>query len=69
MGPRRARRRGIVVGAAVASSRNKKAQVAASQQPAAEPVANTEDNSIDQLKQLAQLKDQGILTQEEFDAR
>lgn len=68
MGPRRARRRGMVVGAAVASSRNKKSQAVSPQQPAAN-TASTDDNSIEQLKQLADLKDQGILTQEEFDAK
>jgi predicted Zn-dependent peptidase len=57
----------MVVGAAVASSRNNKKQ-AAPQQPAASP-ASTSDDSIEQLKQLAELKDQGILTQEEFDAK
>lgn len=37
------------------------------QQQAPEPAAN--DDSVAQLQQLAQLKDQGILTQEEFDAK
>jgi hypothetical protein len=60
----------MVVGAAVASSRNNKKQAAAAppQQPAASP-ASTSDDSIDQLKQLAELKDQGVLTQDEFDAK
>jgi hypothetical protein len=61
----------MVVGAAIASSRNNKAQAAAApQQPVpAQPAAGADDNSIEQLKQLAELKDQGILTQEEFDAK
>jgi membrane protease subunit (stomatin/prohibitin family) len=36
-------------------------------QPA--PAAGPSQDSIAQLKQLAELKDQGILTQEEFDAQ
>ena len=36
--------------------------------PAAAP-ANDTDDQIAQLQQLAQLKDQGILTQAEFDAK
>jgi hypothetical protein len=31
--------------------------------------APTQDNSISQLKQLAELKDQGIITEEEFAAK
>jgi membrane protease subunit (stomatin/prohibitin family) len=44
---------------------------AAQQQPVQQaPVQNTaEDDTVTQLQQLAQLKDQGILTQEEFDAK
>lgn len=41
------------------------AQEEAPQQQYAEPV----DQTTAQLQQLAQLKDQGILTQEEFDAK
>ncbi|NCU38193.1 SHOCT domain-containing protein [Candidatus Saccharibacteria bacterium] len=68
MGLRRARRQGMVVGAAVASSRAKNA--AAAQQPAPASVPNASSGTdIDQIKQLAELKDQGILTQEEFDAK
>lgn len=39
--------------------------------PASEPVsvANDTEDQIAQLQQLAQLKDQGILTQAEFDAK
>jgi membrane protease subunit (stomatin/prohibitin family) len=42
------------------------------QQPAAAapaPAAGPSDDAISKLKELAQLKDQGILTQEEFDAQ
>lgn len=65
LGRRSARRRGMVMGAAIASSRAKKAAPAApSQQTAATPPSETE-----QLKQLAELRDQGILTEEEFAAK
>ena len=37
--------------------------------PAPAPSAGPDDDSIGKLKQLADLKDQGILTQEEFDAQ
>ena len=37
--------------------------------PAPAPSAGPDDASIAKLKQLADLKDQGILTQEEFDAQ
>lgn len=67
---RSARRRGAILGAAVASSRANKR--AATQQQATQhtpaPAQDT-DASIAQLKQLAELKDQGVLTQEEFDAK
>ena len=35
----------------------------------AAPVADDTNSQIAELQQLAQLKDQGILTQEEFDAK
>jgi hypothetical protein len=35
--------------------------------PAAPAAGGLSDDAMEQLKQLAQLKDQGILTQEEFD--
>jgi hypothetical protein len=35
----------------------------------AQPVPAAQDDTAAQLQQLAQLKDQGILTQEEFDAK
>jgi membrane protease subunit (stomatin/prohibitin family) len=37
--------------------------------PPTAPAAGPDDDSIAKLKQLADLKDQGILTQEEFDAQ
>lgn len=47
-------------------------QAAAEQQTeyaAQQPVSDDTNDQIVQLQQLAQLKDQGILTQEEFDAK
>lgn len=38
-------------------------------EPAAQPVVNDTDEQIAQLQQLAKLKDQGVLTQAEFDAK
>ncbi len=79
MGPgfRMGRRRGLVVGAAVGSavarnSANKQAeaaaQAAAPQAQAPAPASDTDDQFA-QLEKLGQLKAQGILTQEEFDAK
>ena len=39
------------------------------EQQVAAPVAQPVDDTTSQLQQLAALKDQGILTQEEFDAK
>ena len=39
------------------------------QEAAPQPAASGGDDTVAQLQQLAQLKDQGILTQEEFDAK
>lgn len=72
LGHRSARRRGMVMGAAIASSRSRKqpaaAPVAATPSPAPVQPVSTGDN-IEQLKQLAELRDQGILTEEEFAAK
>lgn len=38
------------------------------QQPAS-PAPSTQDEQFEQLEKLGQLKEQGILTQEEFDAK
>jgi membrane protease subunit (stomatin/prohibitin family) len=64
---RRTRRRSLIVGAAIGSSRARKS--AAAQVPAQPTATPTTDDSIAQLKQLSELKDQGILTQAEFDAK
>ena len=70
LGHRSARRRGMVVGAAVASSRSKKQQAAAAPTAAPAPTpAPSTDDSVEQLKKLAELRDQGILTEDEFTAK
>jgi len=80
MGPRfrMGRRRGLLVGAAVgASVANSRAKSQAAeanmqaqqqQQPAAAPVESTTDQFAE-LEKLGQLRDQGILTDAEFDAK
>jgi len=45
------------------------AQQAAPAPPPAAPVAPASTSTIDQLKELAELKSQGILTEEEFAAQ
>ena len=65
LGHRSARRRGMVMGAAMASSRSRKQQAAA---PAPAPSAPS-DTTVEQIKQLAELRDQGILTEEEFSSK
>ncbi len=55
------------MGAAIASSRSKK-QVSAVDKPVvATPQAG--GDAIEQIKQLAELRDKGILTEEEFSAK
>lgn len=67
---RSARRRGMLMGAAISSSRSKKqAAISATQQPAsAQPSAPDNENPshIEEIKQLAELHSKGILTDEEF---
>jgi hypothetical protein len=70
-------RTAAVVGTANAVSHNQQQrwanqqqeQVAAQPQAAPSPAASDTSVQIAELQQLAQLKDQGILTQEEFDAK
>jgi hypothetical protein len=61
----------MMMGAAISSSRNKKREVSAAPAPAAPTETPTADSGFDaeKLRQLAELKEQGILTQEEFDAK
>lgn len=65
---RRSRRRGMVMGAAIASSRNNRGS-AQPQAPVAPVQPSTTDDSIEQIKKLAELRDQGILTDAEFEAK
>lgn len=78
MGPRfrMGRRRGLIVGAAVggavAHNQANKQQAAQAQEAAnSQSVAPATDTNqqFSELEKLGQLKDQGILTQEEFDAK
>jgi membrane protease subunit (stomatin/prohibitin family) len=68
-------RTAAVVGTANAVSHRQQVRWADQQQaqqaPAPQPVAAApaQDDTVAELQQLAQLKDQGILTQEEFDAK
>ncbi len=67
---RSARRRGMFMGAAIAKSRAKSSTPTATPtapQPAPPVVDHSE--AIAQVKQLAELRDQGILTEEEFTAK
>lgn len=64
---RRGRRRGLVVGAAVGSAaarRNNNQQ----QQPEPAPQISADDQ-MQQLEKLGQLKAEGILTEDEFQAK
>ena len=69
MGPRgrRARRRGLIVGAAVGSAAARRG--AANDQQAQDSDAASSDGQIAQLEKLGQLRDQGILTEDEFQAK
>jgi len=69
-------RTAVVAGTATAVSNNvsrRQAQRWASEEPqqyaAPQPAPVSSEDNIAQLQQLAALKDQGILTQEEFDAK
>lgn len=71
-GHRQARRRGMVVGAAVTSSRARKQAAASPAEPAvvqATSQSATTEDTVSQLKQFAELRDQGVLTEEEFNAK
>ena len=70
LGHRSARRRGMVMGAAMASSRSRKQQAAAPAPAQAAPAPSApSDTTVEQIKQLAELRDQGILTEEEFSSK
>lgn len=70
LGHRSARRRGMVMGAAMASSRSRKQQAAAPAPAQAAPAPSApSDTTVERIKQLAELRDQGILTEEEFSSK
>ncbi len=52
-----------------AQQEEQQAQQAAPPAPAPPPAGGGEESMIDQLKQLGELKEQGILTEEEFAAQ
>lgn len=66
-------RTAVISGTATAVSNNvsrRQAQRWSEEQPAQAPAPVEQvDSTTEQLQQLAQLKDQGILTQDEFDAK
>lgn len=69
---RRSTRRGMIMGAAISSSRANKraaAQAQAAAQPQTQPAAPSTDDAIAQVQKLAELRDQGILTDAEFEAK
>jgi hypothetical protein len=71
MGPggfrRRGRRRGLVVGAAVGAAAARRN--ADNNQPQDNAQTNTADDQMAQLEKLGKLKTEGILTEEEFQAK
>jgi membrane protease subunit (stomatin/prohibitin family) len=65
-------RTAVIAGTATHVSNNvsrRQANRWAAEEQAQAPQAPPQDDTAAQLQQLAQLKDQGILTQEEFDAK
>ena len=64
------RRAAMVGGVAYHAGKKVESQPAAAPAPAAAaPAGGLSDAAIAQLKELAELKDAGVLTQEEFDER
>ena len=61
----------MLMGAAIASSRSKKQTAAKTGAPASEPAASApaSDDTVAEIKRFAELRDQGILTEEEFAAK
>lgn len=65
-------RTAVIAGTATHVSNNvsrRQAEKWAAEDQAAQPAAAPVDDTTAQLQQLAQLRDQGILTQEEFDTK
>jgi hypothetical protein len=71
MGPggfrRRGRRRGLVAGAMIGSAAARRNQDSQETNVPSQPAS--QDNQIDELKELAGLRDSGILTEDEFQAK
>jgi hypothetical protein len=65
---RRGRRRGLVVGAAVGSAAARRNR-ANQQDEVAVPQGSSTEDQMGQLEKLGQLKKEGILTEEEFQAK
>jgi hypothetical protein len=66
---RRGRRRGLIVGAAVGSAAARRNANSQQFEEPAEPQANSMDGQMEQLEKLGQLKKDGILTEDEFQAK
>jgi len=66
---RRSTRRGVLIGAAIGSSRANKRAAAQAQTPAQPASVPSTDDAIAQVKQLAELRDKGILTDAEFETK
>lgn len=66
---RSARRRGMLMGAALNSRKSKKIANNQPVPPIAKPAQPQNNNLTTQLTELKSLLDQGILTQAEFDAK
>ena len=67
---RRARRRGVILGATLSSRSSRKNKAATHSEAPIQTEQSTGTNTITaQLTELKSLLDQGILTQEEFDAK
>lgn len=68
---RRQARRNMMVGMAVGSSRARRQAAAAAPQaaPAAQPPVSENDDTVAKIRELKQLVDEGILTEEEFTAK
>lgn len=73
MGPRgsrfrRGRRRGLMVGAAIGSASARRNNQSQADDGSVEP-ASSQDSQVEELEKMARLKEEGILTEEEFQAK
>ena len=71
MGPRgrRMRRRGLVVGMAAGTAMSNRGDKQDDSAQAAQPAQPAQSDMATQLQELENLKQQGIITQEDFDAK